>query len=449
MERTASMSNMPDPLTPDMRSVAHAFHLGTGVPCFYIDGRGRRFLPDARPNAAEAFCAHCLKSKDGSCAQVCLYGRYQAERFGGKYIFFCPSGLTYCVSPIFQEDSDMSAIFAGPMLMMDADEFLLEDLVLPANQEPGQSPQERLSELRERISDIPVVPAERVTALSNLIFHLANALSSESFSRFRHEQKEQEKNAAVSASIHALKQEEQDGHMPHYPLDKERELLTKISMGDKAGAQRILNDILGYVFFSTGRDFNVIRARAQELVVMLSRGALEGGADVDEIFGLNHRYLDDIRNLHSLEELTVWLSKIMERFTDCVFNLADIRHKDVIFQAVSYIRRHFTSHISLDDVAQHVHLNASYLSRVFKEEMQTNFVAYVNTLRVETAKRLLIDSDVPLLEVAGMVGFEEQSYFTKVFKKVTGITPGRFREARGLNAQATPPQTASPPHSDR
>lgn len=443
------MSTISDPLTPDMRRAARAFQLGTGVPCFFIDSRGRRFLPDAAPNAAEAFCAHCLKSRDGSCAQVCLYGLYQAERFGGKYVFFCPSGLTYCVSPVITEENDISAFFAGPMLMMDADEFLLEDLMIPAAQELGTTPKTRLSALRERIADLPVVPADRVTALSDLVFHLADSLSTTDFSRFHRQQKELSNKAAVSESIHALKRVAQAGHMSHYPLDKERELLTKISLGDKAGAQRILNDILGYVFFSTGQDFNIIRARVQELVVMLSRGALEGGADIDEIFGLNHRYLDDIRHLQNLEDLTVWLSKILERFTDCVFNLVDIRHKDVIFQAVNYIRRHFTGHISLDDVAQHVHLNASYLSRVFKEEMQTNFVAYVNELRVETAKRLLLDSNVPLPEVAGMVGFEEQSYFTKVFKKVTGTTPGRYRESRGLKHPPTPHQTASPPHTDR
>lgn len=279
-----------------------------------------------------------------------------------------------------------------------------------------------------------MVAPDKVSALSDLVFFLADSLSSDSFSKLHLQRELLESNAAVSSSIHQLKQSHQNGQMPHYPLDKERELLAKISLGDKAGAQRVLNDILGYVFFSTGRDFEVIRSRAQELVVMLSRGALEGGADVDEIFGLNHRFLDDVRTLENLEELTAWLSRILERFTDCVFNLVDIRHKDVIFQAVNYIRRHYASHLSLDEVARHVHLNASYLSRVFKEEMGMNFVSYVNNLRVETAKRLLLDSTVPLLEVAGMVGFEEQSYFTKVFKRVTGITPGRYRESRGVSS---------------
>lgn len=414
-------------LTPEMRKAELAFNLGTGIPCFFIDAKGHRIPLDDGSNPVDAFCCNCTNHKDGECERVSLYGRYQAERFGGRYIFFCPSGLTYCVSPVFSDTCDVSALFAGPLLMLEADEFLLEDL-FHANANMDSN----LDEMRLRIPDLPVVPTERVTALSNLIFLMADSLSKNGLRQYEKQRDLLESNAAVSASIHALKDMERAGGIPQYPLDKERELHTKISMGDKAGAQRILNDILGYVFFSTGSDFEIIRARSQELVVMLSRGALEGGADVEEIFGLNHRYLIDIQNVKSVDELSVWLSKILARFTDCVFNLSEIRHKDVIFQAINYIRHHYTQHISLDEVAKHVHLNASYLSRVFKEEMQTNFVTYVNNLRVETGKKLLLDSSVPLLEVAGMVGFDEQSYFTKVFKKTTGITPGKFRESRGI-----------------
>lgn len=418
-------------LTPDMKRAAKAFRLATGISCFFIDSRGGRVQPDDIRTEAESFCESCPHNRDGMRDQVCLYGRYQAERFGGKYVFFSPCGLTYCVSPIYAEGCDISGMFAGPMLMVDAEEFLLEELLLSALPAGDGCSAEDLERLRLQSSKLPVIPADRVNALSELLLLAATSLSREGLTQFSRQRDLLERSAAVSTSIHALKEAERNGRLPQYPHEKERELLTKISLGDKAGAQRILNDILGYIFFSTGSDFDIIRARSQELVVMLSRGALEGGADPDEIFGLNNRYLSDSRSLKSLDELTVWLSKILERFTDCVFNLTEVRHKDAIFQAVNYIRRHYAQRISLDDVARHVHLNASYLSRVFKEEMQTNFVSYVNNLRVETAKKYLLDSSVPLLEVAGMVGFEEQSYFTKVFKKITGITPGRYRESRG------------------
>jgi YesN/AraC family two-component response regulator len=88
--------------------------------------------------------------------------------------------------------------------------------------------------------------------------------------------------------------------------------------------------------------------------------------------------------------------------------------------------------ITLEDVAGYVYLNLSYFSKIFKEEMGFPFVVYVNIIRVDISKNLLIDNTVPLTDVSSMVGFEEQSYFTKVFKKMTGMAPGTFRKSRGL-----------------
>ena len=86
-----------------------------------------------------------------------------------------------------------------------------------------------------------------------------------------------------------------------------------------------------YVFFSSGNNFNLIKARILELIVLLSRAALEGGAEIEQIFGLNYNYLNQISKFNTIEELTYWLSKIMDRFTDCVFNLAEVKHIDTIF----------------------------------------------------------------------------------------------------------------------
>lgn len=204
-----------------------------------------------------------------------------------------------------------------------------------------------------------------------------------------------------------------------------------IANGDRPESQRILNEILGYVFFSSGKDFSIIKSRVLELVVLLSRAAVEGGADSAEIFGLNDNYINEINNFKTVEDLTYWLSKIMARFTDCVFDLADIRHKDTIFKAFDYIRKNYMLPITLEDVSKYVYLNPSYFSRIFKNEMKCTFVFYVNKIRINAGKRLLADTSLPLTDISSMVGFEDQSYFTKVFKKITGVTPGRFRELRG------------------
>jgi len=188
---------------------------------------------------------------------------------------------------------------------------------------------------------------------------------------------------------------------------------------------------LDIFFFSTGIDFEVIKYRTLELVVLLSRAAMEGGAEQEEIFGLNNHYINQIYHLETLEELNFWLSKILTRFTDCVFNLKNVKNKDIIYKAIEFINHKYMEKISLEVVADYVHLSSSYFSKLFKEETGYNFSTYLNNVRVEKSKKLLMNEDISLVDISNLVGFEDQSYFTKVFKKITGTTPGKFREARG------------------
>jgi len=220
-------------------------------------------------------------------------------------------------------------------------------------------------------------------------------------------------------------------HSAEYPLDKERELLRLIASGDKQGSQKVLNEILGYVFFSSAGKIDVVKARVLELVVLLSRAAMEGGAEVEQIFGLNYNYLNQIHKFKTIEEISYWLSRILSRFTDLVFNLQDVKHVDVIYKAIDYIKRNYMRKISLKDVADQVLLSPSYFSKLFKDEMNCNFNHFLNQVRIERSKTVLLDNSIPLVDVAFLMGFEDQSYFTKVFKRMTGVSPGRYRESRG------------------
>ncbi len=63
--------------------------------------------------------------------------------------------------------------------------------------------------------------------------------------------------------------------------------------------------------------------------------------------------------------------------------------------------------------------------------MNCNISSYINMIRVEKSRSFLLNESISLVDVAGMAGFDDQSYFTKVFKKYTGVSPGKFRESRG------------------
>lgn len=149
------------------------------------------------------------------------------------------------------------------------------------------------------------------------------------------------------------------------------------------------------------------------------------------IFGLNHLYLNKVNSFRTVEEIAHWLSGILSRFTDQVFGLPQVKHLDVISRAITYVKDNYMNKITLEETSEYVYLSPSYFSRIFKMEMGINFNKYINQVRVEAARKLLLNDQVTLVDVSSRVGFEEQSYFSKVFKKMTDVTPSRYRESRG------------------
>lgn len=360
------------------------------------------------------------------CNDTHLYGMLQAQRFGGKYIYFCPSGFNFIISPIISEDGAVAYVKAGPFLMVDKEDFIRYDL-----QDMLKIPEDRLESVYDMIENIPFVSPERVTKLSTLLFMSIGFVNNVSmYNDLLKTKNSDDIQSHISEMLKSLKADDSMADAS-YPFERESELIAAIMDGDKQTAKRLLNDLLGFIFFYSGGRFDVIRARVFELLVLLSRAAVEGGADPEHIFTLNCRYFDEINHIKGLDELCFWLAEIMNSLSDYVFRFTDVKHVDIIRKAIDYIRRNYAKKLTLEEVSAYVYLSPSYFSKVFKDEMGCNFNAYLNKIRIDKAKQLLLNDSVKLVDVSGLVGFEDQSYFSKVFKKLIDVTPGKYREARG------------------
>lgn len=418
---------------------ADVYRKATGVPIRIVNSVGETVHVSSEKEDDIAVCNTAsklfyrgddLNTKGEKTPNICLnshlYGCYQAERFGGRYVYFCPLGLTHWTSPIIYNESVEGAFVAGPVHMIDPEDFLMQDLLERYGIGPSAA-----KEIENSSKSIMVVDPAKVNHYSELLYFIAKAVSDETFSIIEERKAKGEQQSEIAEQIKFMKSFVPYQDYEPYPLQKEQELMELIETGDKPGSQRVLNEILGQIFFSSGGSFEVIRSRVLELVVLLSRAAIKGGADAQQIFGLNYTYLGRINTFRNIEELTYWLSGIMARFTDQVFNLTDVKHVDVIYRAIDFIRKNYEKRITLEDTASMVYLSPAYFSRVFKEEIGDTFNFYVNKIRIEAAKKLLLNEKIPLIDISSMVGFEGQSYFSKVFKKMTGVTPGKFRESRG------------------
>ncbi len=83
--------------------------------------------------------------------------------------------------------------------------------------------------------------------------------------------------------------------------------------------------------------------------------------------------------------------------------------------------------ITLGDVASYLHMNPSYFSRLYKKDTNENFIDFVNRTKMERAKDLIESTNKSIEDIAYMIGFENKSYFLKIFKKYFGVVPNHYK----------------------
>lgn len=372
------------------------------------------------------WCAICTLLNRGKekCIQTHAYGMTEAERFGGKYIYFCPMGLTCFVSPIVGQMGSAAKITVGPFRMVELEDYIFCDLQNTA----GISEQD-VKILRPVLDKIPYVSPGQVNSLSILLFMAVGFMNNVSATnRMLDSQNSEYIQGQISEYILELKGGEE---LPQYPLETEREMLASISDSDRQKAQKLLNELLGHILFFSGGDFARIKTRIYELLVMISRAAIDAGAELDHTFHLTHEFFVNSQKLTNIESLCIMLAKVMNKFIDSIFIFPDIKNADVIYKALQHMRRSYSQKTTLESVAEMVRLSPSYFSKIFKKEVGYNFNTYLNILRIEKSRKLLLFNDWKLVDIAAAVGFEDQSYFTKVFKRLTGMSPNQYRKAGG------------------
>lgn len=103
--------------------------------------------------------------------------------------------------------------------------------------------------------------------------------------------------------------------------------------------------------------------------------------------------------------------------------------------AVRYVEEHLGESFGLREVAQAVHLNPSYFSVLFKDQLQMTFSEYVARKRLQKAKQLLLQTKLPIAEIAERVGYQTAKYFSKIFKEYEGHNPGYYRNGPGADGE--------------
>lgn len=147
-----------------------------------------------------------------------------------------------------------------------------------------------------------------------------------------------------------------------------------------------------------------------------------------EVFKTYERYHNKIENAEYLQIIQQLLEDFIEKL---IHEIRQARYSNstvLINKALNFIEYHYDEKISLDDVAQKLHLSKHYLCSAFKKATGENMSLYINKLRIEKAKNLLLEPSGRAKEIFEEVGYSNQQYFSKVFKRITGMTVMEYKE---------------------
>lgn len=350
----------------------------------------------------------------------------EAIRWGEPYIFFTSPGVLSWVVPMVSDQLALGGLTGGEVL---ADSSL-------AN---------RRDCFDELVAlGAPLVHAERflrgLTEMdhgaqkeaADFLFVTFYQISGWTPSLLMENREEANQQREIAEEIHARKV---TGNR-HYPIDEERKLLALIRAGDRKEARHVLNRMIG-AMMTRSPNLAVMRAQMIELMGYLTRAAVMDSPHLEPLLERNHEWMAQIVEASDFETLASVTRQSMDEFIANIYLYGYNPSNKTVRKALDYIAEHFTETVRLEDAAKHVHLSRYRLAHLIKEVTGHSLIHHVHRLRIQYARELLEESDISGSEIAYKSGFGDQSYFIKVFRQATGLTPARYqRQFRQLSSAA-------------
>jgi AraC-like DNA-binding protein len=220
-------------------------------------------------------------------------------------------------------------------------------------------------------------------------------------------------------------------------LVEEEKLLRAIRERDLELAREIINNILIGVYQLGSHRFDMLKPLVLEMVVQMYRAGVEEGADPTELLGMNSGMLVDLLGIDDEYDLNLWLTRWLERFVNVGFDTGQPRLPRSLAPVILYIKNNLNKPLSRERVAKACNLSPGYLSHLLKSATGYTFTDMVNRFRSDHACSLLDHTAMTASEIAFAAGFNDQSYFTKVFKRYQGTTPGAYRARSTAGTQGS------------
>ena len=213
----------------------------------------------------------------------------------------------------------------------------------------------------------------------------------------------------------------------------EQQLMKNIETGNlnyKESLTNVRNLSYG-MRISTGNPSRQMKNSLLTFISLSARAAIRGGMTPELAYTISDTYAERTEMTEDMSELSMLAETMYEEYIQKVHDLkTSKRYSETIQTVVDHINLHLQEDISLKDLSDLSNYSPYYLSRCFKKETGRSISQYVNERRVEKAKDLLSFTDEPVFAIAEQLNYSSETYFSTVFKKITGVSPEVYRNCQ-------------------
>jgi two-component system response regulator YesN len=210
-----------------------------------------------------------------------------------------------------------------------------------------------------------------------------------------------------------------------YPINMENRIRKEIRNGDYQKATEVGQQFKRIIIDSNGSPEH-IREYTARFSSSIYNIAKEYSSELDTQY-IFHYFVNNIIESKSKKSLIQNYEKILSVVLDKNDNQVETDNK-IVMKVINYIRENYNKNITLSETAELVGLTPEYLSKLFYQEINTNFVVFIKNFRISIAKRMILSGKYRIHEIAEHVGIKDPKYFNKVFKSVCGVTPSEYKK---------------------
>ncbi|MBC5625079.1 helix-turn-helix domain-containing protein [Clostridium sp. NSJ-49] len=162
------------------------------------------------------------------------------------------------------------------------------------------------------------------------------------------------------------------------------------------------------------------------LTTLCTQASIDGGVSCEDAFTLSDSFIQNIEEINNISSFITIETKIPIAFAAKVKEVQKSNYSKITCNCIDIILKHLYEDISLSKISNILNLSPPYISSKFKNEVKISLSEYILKCKIDEAKYLLTHTNYSILDISTLLCFHDQSYFTKTFKRFTGITPKKY-----------------------